>query len=256
MAHGLRALKYLHARGIVHGDIKPSNLMIDSRRRIKIGDFGLARRVSDEDGSLIKGTTKYMAPEVVSEEFGEIGPPSDLYSLGFCAYELMCGPNFETLFPGLSAFGRNKQIAWMMWHAAADRKLPPVARVLEGVPEDLAMVIEKLIDKNQATRYRSADQALADLKVDLKIVKSDDPDELEAEDEAQDEARKKRLLFAGGALAISLMLCLVLLFTGGSKPPEPPLQARAVGDGSFPRGEQAQSRRPRPHVRQGDLARQ
>ncbi len=222
LAHGLRALKYLHARGIVHGDIKPSNLMIDSRRRIKIGDFGLARRVSDEDGSLIKGTTKYMAPEVVSEEFGEIGPASDLYSLGFCAYELMCGPNFETLFPGLSAFGRNKQIAWMMWHAAADRKLPPVARVLEGVPEDLAAVIEKLIDKDQAARYRTADQALADLKVDLKVVKSDDPDELEAEEDAQDQARKKRLVFAGGALAFSLVLSLVLLFSGGSQPPEPP----------------------------------
>jgi len=58
LAHCLRALKYLHARGIVHGDIKPSNMMIDARKRIKIGDFGLARRVSDEDGSLLKGTTK------------------------------------------------------------------------------------------------------------------------------------------------------------------------------------------------------
>lgn len=224
LAHGLRALKYLHARGIVHGDIKPSNLMIDSRRRIKIGDFGLARRVSDEDGSLIKGTTKYMAPEVVSEEFGEIGPSSDLYSLGFCAYELMCGPNFETLFPGLSAFGRNKQIAWMMWHAAADRRLPPIAKVLDGVPEDLAVVVEKLIDKNQSARYTSADQALSDLKVDLKIVKSDDPDELAVEEEAEDQARKKRLLFAGGAFAISLVLCLVLLFLPGSKPAEAPQQ--------------------------------
>ncbi|MCA9069228.1 MAG: serine/threonine protein kinase, partial [Planctomycetaceae bacterium] len=51
LAHGLRAMKYLHSCGIVHGDIKPSNLMIDSPRRIKIGDFGLARRVSDDDGS-------------------------------------------------------------------------------------------------------------------------------------------------------------------------------------------------------------
>lgn len=224
LAHGLRALKYLHARGIVHGDIKPSNLMIDSRRRIKIGDFGLARRVSDEDGSLIKGTTKYMAPEVVSEEFGEIGPSSDLYSLGFCAYELMCGPNFETLFPGLSAFGRNKQIAWMMWHAAADRRLPPIAKVLDGVPEDLATVVEKLINKKQSARYTSADQALSDLKVDLKIVKSEDPDEIAADEEADDQARRKRLLFAGGAFALSMVLCLVMLFLPGSQPTEAPTQ--------------------------------
>ncbi len=222
LAHSLRALKYLHARGIVHGDIKPSNMMIDSRRRIKIGDFGLARRVSDDEGSLIKGTTKYMAPEVVSEEFGEIGPPSDLYSLGFCAYELMCGANFETLFPGLSAFGRNKQIAWMMWHAAPDRRLPPVARVLQGVPEDLASVIEKLIEKPQSARYTSADAALSDLKIDLKLVKSEDPDEIAAEEDAEDHARKKRVMIAGGALAFSLLLCLVLLFFPGSKAPESP----------------------------------
>lgn len=222
LAHGLRALKYLHSRGIVHGDIKPSNLMIDSRRRIKIGDFGLARRVSDEEGSLIKGTTKYMAPEVVSEEFGEIGPASDLYSLGFCAYELMCGSNFESLFPGLSAFGRNKQIAWMMWHAAGDRRLPPVNRVLEGVPEDLATVVDKLTDKKQSARYSSADAALSDLKVDLKLVKSEDLGELAAEEAAEDQARKKRLIFAGGAFAVSLILCLFLLFFDGSKPPEAP----------------------------------
>ena len=57
LAHCLRALKFLHAHGIVHGDVKPSNMMIDRRRRVKLGDFGLARRVSDETGSLIRGTT-------------------------------------------------------------------------------------------------------------------------------------------------------------------------------------------------------
>ena len=78
LAHSLRALKYLHSRGVVHGDVKLSNMMIDARKRVNLGDFGLARRVSDEDGSMLKGTTKYMAPEVVSDEFGEVGPASDL----------------------------------------------------------------------------------------------------------------------------------------------------------------------------------
>ncbi|MEX0716480.1 MAG: serine/threonine-protein kinase [Planctomycetaceae bacterium] len=216
VAHSLRALKYLHSRGIVHGDLKPANLMIDARKRVKLGDFGLARRVSDEEGSLLKGTTKYMAPEVVSDEFGEVGPASDLYSLGFAAYDLLCGPNFEDLFPGLSAFGRNKQVAWMMWHAAPDRRLPEIARVMEGVPEDLAHVIQKLCEKDQTKRYKSADEALADLNVDQKVVRvGETPAEQPAETDPGEAARKKRLLLIGGAFAFSVLLSLAMLFMSG-----------------------------------------
>ena len=216
LAHCLRALKYLHAQGIVHGDIKLSNLMVDARKRIKVGDFGLARRVSDKDGSLLKGTTKYMAPELVSEDFGEIGPASDLYSLGFAAYELMCGPNFETLFPGLGAFGRDKQIAWMMWHAAPDRKLPEISRVLEGVPEDLALVVQTLATKDQSERYATADEALSDLQIDLRIVKQGGP-------EQPVEVPDNRRTIAIAAFAFSLILSLVVLFlpSGDNGPVEP-----------------------------------
>jgi serine/threonine-protein kinase len=223
LAHALRALKYLHAQGIVHGDIKPSNLMLDARKRVKLGDFGLARRASDSEGELLKGTTKYMAPETVSDDFGEIGPASDLYSLGFSAYELMCGSNFDTLFPGLSAFGSDEQIAWMMWQAAPDRKLPPINRVLEGVPEDLQHVIQKLTDKDPARRYRSADEALADLDIDANLtgVRSavTRPDDDHLADEATEGGRtpeeKKRLYLIAGAFACSLLLSLAMLFMTG-----------------------------------------
>ena len=220
IAHSLRALKYLHSRGIIHGDIKPSNMMIDARRRVKLGDFGLARRVSDDDGSLLKGTTKYMAPEVVSEEFGDIAPASDLYSLGFASYELMCGPNFESLFPGFSAFGRNPQVAWMMWHAAADRKLPEINRVLEGVPDDVRHVVEKLCEKDQKKRYTQADEALSDLKIDIKLVNQGEPEPEETEPQTgMDPERKKRLMLAGAAMLASLIVCLVILFLpSGEKP--------------------------------------
>ena len=114
----LHALKAMHEHGIVHGDIKPGNMLVDRNQRVKLGDFGIARRLAGDDGSVVKGTTKYIAPEIVSDQFGAVGPHSDLYSLGFTAYELMCGEHFETLFPGLNMYGRDQQIAWMMWHAA------------------------------------------------------------------------------------------------------------------------------------------
>jgi eukaryotic-like serine/threonine-protein kinase len=213
LAHVLRALKYLHSHGIIHGDIKPSNLMIDQRRRIKLGDFGLARRVNNAEGSLLKGTTKYMAPETVSDDFGDVGPQSDLYSLGFTAYDLMCGPNFDELFPGLNAKGRNQQIAWMMWHAAPDRHLPEIDRVLEGVPPDVAKVVQKLTQKDPALRYKSADEALSDLQIDLKLIGTQgggDAPEVAAPDDG-----KRRRLIAIGALAFSVFMSAALVFFPG-----------------------------------------
>ncbi|HEY2249878.1 MAG TPA: serine/threonine-protein kinase [Planctomycetaceae bacterium] len=223
LAHCLRALKFLHSHGIVHGDVKPSNMMIDRRKRVKLGDFGLARRVSNEEGSLIKGTTKYMAPEVVSDEFGEVGPASDLYSLGFAAFELMCGENFDELFPGLNAFGRDKQMAWMMWHAAPDRRLPEISRVLADVPEDLAKTIQKLIAKPQSQRYKSADEALSDLSIDIKLVKTGEQTAIHmGQTGSWSNPSKRRRILVIGAFALSVMASLALLIPGGTPAPVSP----------------------------------
>lgn len=224
LAAGLNALHFLHTNGVIHGDVKPGNLLFDAQNRIKLGDFGLARRASNEEGSLLKGTTKYMAPELVSDQFGPVGPASDLYSLGFSAYELMCGSQFESLFPGLATFGRDKQIAWMMWHAAADRNLPEINKVLEGVPDDLAHVIQKLVVKDQAHRYQSAQQALRELTVGPPAVEPT-PEEEDAEAAAARAvaAKKKRRLrlMAVAAMAFSVMLCVAMLFSGREEKPPP-----------------------------------
>jgi serine/threonine-protein kinase len=217
----LDALALLHANNVIHGDIKPSNLLIDKLGRVKLGDFGLARRVASDQGSYLKGATRYMAPELVAPQFGAVGPRSDLYSLGFTAYELLCGPQqFENLFPGLDAFGRDRQIAWMMWHAAADRRLPPVASVLDGVPDDLARVIDRLTIKDPAQRYQSATQALADLGPQP-VAAQPAADE---EDAAYERKQKfQRRLVAGLALAASLLVSvLIAVVPTGKKPPAPP----------------------------------
>lgn len=227
------ALRFLHANGVIHGDIKPSNLLLGAQGRIVVGDFGLARRASSEQGSLLKGTTKYMAPELVSNQFGPVGPASDLYSLGFTAYELMCGKQFDTLFPGLSSFGRDRQIAWMMWHAAADRRLPEIGKVLEGVPPDLAGVVQRLTVKDLARRYLSADDVLRDLRPGgmgaAPPPVQDDPEARAAREAA---ARKKKLTRIGAiaALAFSLVLSVAMLLPSreAPPPPAPPEPARGV----------------------------
>ncbi len=222
--HSLHALKFLHDSGVIHGDIKPGNLLIDKRNRIKVGDFGLARRVANDEGSLLKGSTKYIAPEVCSDQFGPVTAASDLYSLGFSAYELLCGACFEDLFPGLSAFGRDKQLAWIMWHAAPDRRLPEIAQVMEGVPADLAHVIQRLATKDPQQRYRTADEAINDLVHDPQLVaaaKHADEEAEAAQREAQ--AKKRKRVLAIAALAASVVMCLaVLLLTGGETPQPAP----------------------------------
>lgn len=232
LVQSLHALDFLHSRGVLHGDVKPSNLLIGLNNRLKLGDFGLARRSGGGEGSLLKGTPKYMAPEVMSDRFGPVGPASDLYSLGFTCYELLCGSNFESLFPGLNSFGRDKAVAWMMWHAAPDRRLPEIAKVLEGVPEPVAAVIEKLILKDPAQRYHTAAEALEDLK-ERPIAPVASAADAEVQAAAAEAKRKRRL--AVGAFAASALLSLALaLLPLGREPPAP--QASAAADADSRRG--------------------
>lgn len=218
-AHGLH---FLHARGIIHGDVKPGNLLLSRQNLIKLGDFGLARRASDTDGSLVKGTTKYMAPELASDQFGPVGPASDLYSLGFAALELMCGPEFDLLFPGLTAFGRDQQLAWMLWHSAQDRRLPDLRSIMEGLPNDLAQVLQRLTAKDQTQRYRTAQEMLADLAAGGAAPAAAVSDkEAEAAAAAEQAAQKKRRLVAITAFAASVVLSVALLFVPTEKQPTP-----------------------------------
>lgn len=89
-----RALSHAHKRGIVHRDLKPSNIMIDSEGRPVITDFGLAARMGEANVRLtqagqIVGTPAYMSPEQANGETENIGPPSDVYSLGVILYQLL-----------------------------------------------------------------------------------------------------------------------------------------------------------------------
>ncbi len=222
LTYTLHALQFMHDNGIVHGDVKPSNLLVDRNSRVKLGDFGIARRLKGEHGSVVKGTTKYMAPEVVSDQFGPVGPHSDLYALGFSAFELMCGENFESLFPGLSMFGRDRQIAWMMWHSAVDRRLPEIERVLQGVPKDLAYIITRMTEKDPAKRYRTAAQVLEDLRRQATAETTITEEQAAAAALAAKQAKRKRWL-AIGAFGASLSLSLLAaLWPAQQAPPPPP----------------------------------
>ncbi len=146
------ALAYAHARGIIHRDVKPSNLLLDAAGVVWLTDFGLAKT---EEESLtrtgdILGTVRYMAPEQFD---GQADARSDVYSLGLTLYELL------TLRHAFDAPDRLLVIEQVRTHE------PPRPRSVDRhVPRDLETVVLKAIEKLPRRRYPSAQELAADLR--------------------------------------------------------------------------------------------
>ncbi len=158
MRLGIQAAEALHAAhsfGVVHRDVKPSNLLLDASGKLWVTDFGLARVQADagltQTGDIV-GTRQYMSPEQAAGEAALVDQRTDIYSLGATLYELL------TLRP---AFGRQDLAAG----ALAARSEPPRIRSLRPeVPFDLETVVGKALAQQRDERYLTAQELADDLK--------------------------------------------------------------------------------------------
>ena len=150
----LSALSHAHKNGIIHRDIKPQNILVDSEGLIKVGDFGIARVVgantlSQDD--VVMGSVHYFSPEQAKGE--SVTAASDLYSVGVVMYEMLTGrPPFD---------GENT-VSIAMQHIGSKPK--PISELNPAVPPALERVVEKAMEKRPERRYQNATEMAQDVQ--------------------------------------------------------------------------------------------
>ncbi len=150
------AVDHAHQSGVIHRDVKPSNILIDREDRVFLTDFGLARSDAGGaslsiDGQLV-GTPAYMAPEQVRAETGAVDARTDVYSLGIVLYELLTGTR---PFQGSQR---------MLLVRIQEEEPAPPRRLDDTIPRDLETVCLKAIAKSPAHRYPDAASFAAELR--------------------------------------------------------------------------------------------
>lgn len=167
-----QAVAYAHTRRVIHRDLKPANIMLGDFGEVLLMDWGVARILDDApeelqeilsdgvnlqataDGALV-GSPAYMAPEALRGRQSEVGPRSDVYSLGVMLYEILT----------ITRPHRASNVARLMYLATTEDPEPPGQRAPHrDVPTELGAIAMKALARDRATRYADAGELVAALR--------------------------------------------------------------------------------------------
>ncbi|MGD9602946.1 MAG: HDOD domain-containing protein [Gammaproteobacteria bacterium] len=159
----LDAIGYAHARGILHRDLSPANILVDPQGRPRILDFGVSTVLTtDTQGGDLVGTVNYLPPECIAK--GTLGPFSDLYSLGVILHELLTGRRLFTADTSMA----------VIYKIVHEHVLPPSA-FNRAIDPALDAIVMQAIARDTAQRFATAEAMKDALQAYLNPVSADAP---------------------------------------------------------------------------------
>jgi hypothetical protein len=147
---------YAHARGLVHLDLKPQNIMVDEDGAVYVMDWGIARRATGTapaERGVLRGTPSYMSPEMASGRGDQVDARSDVFALGVILFEVLTG---QRPFEGGTAD--------VLKAVSAPTPVVPPRRLRRHVPRELSAICEKALAKSPEARYRTARELARDIR--------------------------------------------------------------------------------------------
>jgi serine/threonine protein kinase len=157
-----RALEYAHKKrnvqgellGVVHRDVSPKNVMIDTEGVVKLTDFGIAKArnlMKDKEGDVLMGKVQYMSPEQAA--FEQTDGRSDIFSLGVVLYELLAGRNI---------FADDDTLVCI--ENVQKKPITPISHYNPNVDDDLQRVLDRMLERDKSKRYQDGGEAATDLE--------------------------------------------------------------------------------------------